>query len=257
MHLVELPNLPDLAEARAELQAAGGPWIDLSGAAPTLLARAEALAEGGRPGRALLRRVARDMASIAVIQAALAGDRAALERLLELWRADVLRWCRMLCRPGVPPEDAAADALTIVVTDLRKVADPGRFRAWLWAVTWRTVRGYHRRAFLRRWVPGLLPDGPDLGTDTGRRYELSERSARVRAVLSGLGAEQAELLWLSYAEGLTRAELAAQLDLPEGTLSRKLSRARAAFEAAAREAGLAPEGQEEGGLLALPSRGGP
>lgn len=251
MHLVETSSPSALHEARAVLRAVAPPWMDLEEGAATVLERARAAAEGERPGGTLLRRIARDHASEAWIRAAVAGDRDALERLLDLWQDSVLRWTRLLCRPGVHPEDAASDALMVVVTDLGKLGDPARFRAWLWSITWRTVRAYHRRAFLRRWVPGLAPEQDDPRAGPERRYELSERSALVRGVLSGLKGEHQELLWLCYAEGLSRAELAAQLGMPVGTLNRKLTQARAAFEAAAREAGLAPEGPTPGRLVPL------
>ncbi len=245
MHSLERDRRPISLEARATLRAVER-WLEPERGLRELCARADALAgeassESGGPSPALELRVARDLASEALVDAALRGDPQALERLIELWRRDVLRWCRLLCRPGVYPEDAAADVGEVVLTDLRRISDPRRFRAWLWSVTWRTVRGHHRRAFLRRWIPGLMPERPDPRGDVGQGYERQERAERVRAVLSSLSAEHQELLWLCYAEGLTRAELADHLQMPAGTLNRKLSRARAAFELAATTAGLAPE----------------
>ena len=258
MILATAPADPVLVEARAALAQAGGPWINATALAPEVLARA-AESDAGRPGRALIRRIAQDVATEALLIAARARPAARdadgpMDRLLDLWQAPVLRWCRLLCRPGVSPEDAAADALMALVTDAHRLEDPRRFRAWLWAITWRTVRGYHRRAFLRRWVPGLVPDRPDPRGDAGLHLELAERDAAVREVLGGLDAEHTELLWLAYAEGLSRAELAVHLGLAPGTLNRRLTHARAAFERPARARGLGPEA---GGLVSIPVGGEP
>lgn len=233
-----------LAEAlRAALAADGGPWIDVEKSLLQALDRVATLRdEGEAPPAALVRRVARDVASAALVMAArpgaAPGDAAARDRLIALWQDDVSRWCQVLGGPGVSAEDAAHDALLVACTRLGKLVDPLAFRAWLWAVTWRTVRRHRRRAWLRRWVPGGPPERPDPRGDAGERYERAERAARVMQALDRLPPDQRELLWLAYAEGMTRAELCRQLELGPGVLSRRLTRARAAFEAVARELGL-------------------
>lgn len=233
-----VPAEPARVALRAELARLAGPWLDLERATEAAMARLDG-PEGADEAR--VRRVAREQATAALVEAARvegAGGRAALERLLDLWQADVHRWCRLLGGPALTVEDAAHDTLLAVLTGLGGLADPRRFRAWLWGLTWRTVRGHRRRAWLRRWLPGVRMENTASSTDTQLEYELAERSAATLAVLDALPLDQRELLWLAYAEGLTRAELAEQLGLAPGTLNRRLTRARRAFEAAALARGL-------------------
>lgn len=217
---------------RAQLAEMAGPWLNLDAATEQVLGRLS-LADAPKEAQ-----ITREVATVALVGAARDGDRAALERLLDLWQSDVFRWCRLLGGPKVCVDDAAHDTLLVVVTQHKTLSAPDRFRAWLWGITWRTVRGHRRRAWLRRWVPGASLESPDPGPDPLLRCERAETSARVLAVLDALPLAQRELLWLAYAEGFSRAELAATLGLAPGTLNRRLTAARLAFEQAARGHGL-------------------
>ena len=92
------------------------------------------------------------------------------------------------------------------------------------------MRAWLRRVVVRQAVTALgrrrtvdLPEtaAPDV-----------EPSLQVRAVLAGLPPETRALLGLAYFEGLSYAELAAALEVPEGTVASRLHAARAAFRAA-------------------------
>lgn len=240
MATVHLMQPSPAAAIRARLTDRAGAWLDLDAATAEVQDRLRA-ADPEAPPR--MERVIDEVASAALVVAARvdgARGRAALERLFGIWQSDVHRWCRLLGGPGVCVEDAAHDTLLAVLTHLRQLSDPRRFRGWLWGVTWRTVRGHRRRAWLRRWAPGPWREEADPRPDPSQGFEASERSARVLAVLDTLPVEQRQLLWLAYAEGLTRAELSELLDLAPGTLNRRLTAARVAFERAAAAAGLDP-----------------
>lgn len=167
------------------------------------------------------------MTALLPLQAPIAEPRA-LEWHAEDWSADVLRWCRRLCDGRASAEDAAQDVLMVLVQQDPGIRDHARLRRWLWGVTWRTVRAHRKRAWARKRVWGeadwmeRIPGAPP----------PTERERSVAQVLDRLEPAHQTLLWLAYAEGVTRPELCDRLGLSEGTLNRHLTAARSAFLAA-------------------------
>ncbi|MCB9777540.1 MAG: sigma-70 family RNA polymerase sigma factor [Alphaproteobacteria bacterium] len=156
------------------------------------------------------------------------------------WARTVLRWCHTLCDARVHPEDACQEVLILLFERPPAAVDDDEVRRWLWGVTWRVVKAQQRRAWVRRWLPGASEPDHWLDQLPGRDGPTDQDRA-VKQVLDRLPLDQRRLLWLAYVEGATRSELAEHLGLPEGTVNRRLTAARAAFDAAARAAGLAPE----------------
>lgn len=72
---------------------------------------------------------------------------------------------------------------------------------------------------------------PDDGFDPASPMDL-EAGVMVRSVLRSLPRDDARLLWLTDAEGLTLAEASEVLGVPVPTLHRRRVKARAAFRAA-------------------------
>jgi RNA polymerase sigma factor (sigma-70 family) len=187
-------------------------------------------------------RVALDVISERLAVLGAEGDRAAAERLVDIWQHHVLRWCKFHATGHDVPEDAAHDVLVTVLTQVDRVRDPARFRAWLWGVTWRTLRARGRKPWFKWWVLGPVDEKPDPVDNAETAVGRSKQADLVTEVLQGMRAEHRELLWLHYAEGMSRREMTEVLSMPEGTLNRKLTAARRAFELRARRVGLAPEG---------------
>jgi len=170
-----------------------------------------------------------------LVLAAAAGDDVAVSRLVDRWLPVALRWCNRLCGPKVDPEDAAHDALMIVLRRLPDLREPEAFPAWLYGIVRRTIAGHRRKAWVRRWVPGVAPaDQADDGPSPARRQELSELSQQVQAVLELLPPKQREVLVLCDVEDLTDEEAAQLLDIPVGTAKSRLRSARQRFESLAR-----------------------
>ncbi len=188
---------------------------------------------------AVTARLALDSLSEVLVERAHAGDTRAVSRLVDLWQHHVLRWCRFHCTAGDVAEDAAHDVLIAVLTTVRGLRDPTVFRAWLWGVTWRTTRARGRKPWFSRWVFGLSEDRADQH-DLEALVVAGERDRATALLLGELPTEDRELLWLHYGEGLSRREICAIKDMPEGTLNRKLTAARRSFEKRARRRGLMP-----------------
>lgn len=149
---------------------------------------------------------------------------ALVERLLPI----VVAWCNRLASPGVDVEAAAHEVLMVA---LRRQGDlrPGApVEPWAWGITVRVLRAHRRRAWLRRWLPGEVPER--LSEDSPVSTLEARRTARlVQQVMGALREEQREVLVLCDVEERTRAEVAEILGIPEGTVKSRLRLARQAF----------------------------
>lgn len=228
-----------------QLEDLGVPAADRGALADAVLGEVDAGSpEGASTGdsQALTRRV-RDHYSGALVRQAQRGEALALERLLDLWQDDIARICKWHAPPGISWDDVAQDVMVTIMTSIGGVRDPLAFRSWLWGTVWRKVRGRQRRAWFRRWTS--LGEDDHEPPDPEPEGARTEWSWSVRAVLATLRPDERKMLWLVYVEGYTRPEAARFLQIPEGSLNRKLSAARRRFEQAARARDLAPRPPEE------------
>ena len=200
--------------------------------------------------RAALQRAARthrplaeavhDVVSGWLVTRAREGDDAARERLLELWHGEVLRWCRWNAARGVDSEDAAHDVLIRALQRLDRLTEPEGFRAWLWAIAWRVLREQERRPWRLRRSAHPPADETYPAPRADEALEHAERIREIRAVLEEMRLEDRLVLWHAYVDGRTRAQIGGLLGWPEGTVNRKLTRARERFRKGAQRRGLAP-----------------
>lgn len=224
--------------ARRLCRELGGPQIDLWSLPTRAVERAEAT-------RRPLPEVVQDFVSGWLAVRAREGDDEARERLVRLWRREVVRWCRWNGSRGVEAEDAAHDVLVRALQRLDRLTRPEGFRPWLWAIAWRVLREYERRPWRTRW---LLGDTGDEHTSPApsvpETIEGAERLEQIRQVLKGMNLEDRTLLWHAYVDGRTRAQIAELTGWAEGTLNRRLTRARKRFRTEAERRGLQPLGTQ-------------
>lgn len=173
--------------------------------------------------------------------------RHAPDTLVAAWAPTVLAWCMRLGGRGLDAEDAAQEVLIRLLTDAGALRDPDALPAWLYQTTRRVIIDAERRAWLRRWLPGLVPDVADPAPDAPERLQLSEEARAVRVVLAEMPVELREVLVLCDMEERDGAEVARLLALPEGTVRSRLRRARLAFARAARRVGVASLVRAEAG----------
>lgn len=158
---------------------------------------------------------------------------ALVERLLPL----VGGWCARLGGPGLDAEAATHEVLLVALRRQGDLRPGAEIEPWAWGITVRVIRAQRRRAWLRRWLPGAVPDR---ASDEGPHEALeSRRTARmVWRVLDALTEAHREVLVLCDVEERGRAEVAAILGIPEGTVKSRLRLARAAFRAESERLGL-------------------
>ncbi len=164
-----------------------------------------------------------------LLEAARSGEPRAREQLCARWLPAVLRWCNRMGGPSVDAEDAASDVFIVMLTRMDRLRNTDAFDAWLYGITRRTLAAHRRRAWVRRWVPGIFSDPDDPETRPDRSMERSETGRRVQAVLEEMTANQREVLILCDVEERTDEEVARMLEIPTGTVKSRLRLARASF----------------------------
>jgi len=176
-----------------------------------------------------------------LIEDSLRGVPGAQEQIARCFLPLALGWCARLGGPRVDAEDAAHDVLIVALTRMGDLRQRAAWRAWLYGITRRVLARHRRTAWVRRWVDDVRGDIRDTGAGPSERAALSERARHVQAILEGLPAKQREVLVLCDAEERTAPEVAAMLDIPEGTVRSRLRVARQRFQVAATGRGLEPE----------------
>jgi RNA polymerase sigma factor (sigma-70 family) len=158
-------------------------------------------------------------------RAASSGDKAALDTLLVAIRGEVLRLCARFLPYREDAEEACQDTLLAVARGVGAFEGQASFRTWLHCVAANRARSTYkvlRRRFASE-ASGLpLPDRPDprrTSVVAGTRLDLLEG-------LESLGPELAEPVALRDVLGLPYREIAALLELPEGTVKSRIHEGR-------------------------------
>jgi RNA polymerase sigma-70 factor (ECF subfamily) len=146
------------------------------------------------------------------------------EKFAALFRYFAPRLKAFFAKQGVlsgVAEDLAQDTMLMV---WRKAAyfDPGRASAATWIFTVaRNLRIDLRR---RERDPRLLENYADIEPEPGPAEQASsaQREERIRAALTQLPEEQAEVVRLSFFEDKPHSEIARALDIPLGTVKSRL-----------------------------------
>lgn len=163
------------------------------------------------------------------VEAALQGDERALDQLIAAWLPQVGAWCARL--GAYDHEEAATDVLMLLVRRRARVHGADHLAPWLFATCRRVAANQRRRAWWRKWLPGVEAGGESpLRTDLP--LEQRELAARVGAALDRLDPHHREVLVLCTFEDRSVDEAAALLGVPAGTVKSRLFHARRRFEVA-------------------------
>jgi RNA polymerase sigma-70 factor, ECF subfamily len=175
-----------------------------------------------------------------IVLAARRGDAEAWEALVHTWLPVVHGWCTRLGGPRVDPADAVQDIFIVLFTRLADLRDSRSFPSWIFGTTRRVLWHHRQKAWIRRWLPG----SPKLGaTRHGPEQvrEASELKIRIQELLERLPASQRDVLVLCDVEGRTSVEVAALLDVPEGTVRSRLRLGRERFRTEAQNLDVTAE----------------
>ena len=149
-------------------------------------------------------------------------DPAYFARLYDQYATDVLRVCYFYLSDREKAEDVCQDVFVRLMTT-HPLLQPGREKSWLLKVALNRCRG----AWLKRVILGgptfeLIP-APD-------EFSRRDDQQAMMAAINQLPATFKEVILLHYYQGMNIAEIAQMLELPEGTISSRLSRGRKKLE---------------------------
>jgi RNA polymerase sigma-70 factor (ECF subfamily) len=158
-----------------------------------------------------------------------------LDRIVAL-RPALRRQAELLLRRRnhiASPDDLVQDVIVTALQSAHRYEDDNLW-GWLLAILHGHVRNASRRAHARIMVPLSGPDD-DAGVlelPIAATQEQPLHLDDVMTALRTLPAADQQIIWLARVDGLSQDAIAAQLDLPLGTVYSRLSRATARLRAA-------------------------
>lgn len=160
-----------------------------------------------------------------LVASAMAGGEAAFAQLVARWSPRLIRHARHLLHDQDAARDAVQDAWIGAARGLRRLEDPARFPAWMFALVSRRCVDSVRRAMRhRRLLAEVAERPPEAPTDRADdRLDLRKAIAR-------LPVEQRLVVSLHYGEGFGIDEIARGHGLPPGTVKSRLFAAREALK---------------------------
>ncbi len=153
------------------------------------------------------------------------GDQAALNALLVEVRPEALRLCARFLPNREDAEEACQDTLWAVARGIGNFHGRSTFRTWLHSLAANRARSTYqvlRRRSDTEAAGAPLPDRPDprrTSVVAGTRLDLLD-------ALEGLPPDYAEAAALRDVLGLSYGDMAALLDIPEGTVKSRIHEAR-------------------------------
>jgi RNA polymerase sigma-70 factor (ECF subfamily) len=159
------------------------------------------------------------------------GDRRALEVLCERHAGRVERLAMHLLADPEDARDAAQEALAKLCVRLGQFRGESQFSTWLHRLVVNTCRDVAQRQRSRRCEPLLEDDRVASDDDPARAADLAELRAALGAGLAGISPDQAKVVVLKDALGLSFGEIASVAAMPVGTAKCYAHRGRAVLRA--------------------------
>jgi RNA polymerase sigma-70 factor, ECF subfamily len=158
-------------------------------------------------------------------------DRAAFAALFNHFAPRVKAYLLRLGAPPAVAEDLAQEAL-LSLWRKAHLFDPAKASAATWLFT--IARNLRIDAIRRERRPELDPEDflPEAAPAADDRIVLADNEAQLRAALKDLPADQIQVIELSFFADKPHSEIAAQLDIPLGTVKSRLRLAMARLKRA-------------------------
>lgn len=150
----------------------------------------------------------------ALLERARAGDRAAVERLVELYQDSIYSIAMTFTRDPHQAEDLAQEAWIRILKGLSGFRGEARFTTWMYRVVMNTFLNAQRPR------EAAFDEAPAQRDELGRR----ETGLMVQQAVRALSEEFRAVICLRFIADLSYSEIAAALQIPLGTVQSRLSR---------------------------------
>jgi len=159
------------------------------------------------------------------------GEEAAWRELFERYAASVYRWSRFFGIDAAGAEELTQEVFVTAFRHIGACRSERQLPPWLFQITRRKAANARRLGWFRRFVRANGSEqregnGPTDGPSTADGVALFRD---LEKVLRRMPIKLVEVLVLHDLEGRSRSEIAAVLDLAEGTVAGRLAGARALF----------------------------
>jgi len=173
-----------------------------------------------------------------LVMKAQSGDRTAFAELVRRYRTAAYAAAYVHLHDHDEAEDVTQDALLTAYQRIASLNQPCKFGAWLCAIAVRKAKRHRVRK--RRRSEGLqaIAEEQIIGNeyDIWKALEAGELRRVVRGFIAELSQLHREAIELYYFQGYTMAEIAKFLDVPVGTVKRRLYDARERLKSVLSEA---------------------
>jgi RNA polymerase sigma factor (sigma-70 family) len=166
-----------------------------------------------------------------LVASIVAGDPSGLAAAYDRYAEPLYKYCRSMLSNPADAADAVQDTFVIASSRLAELRDPGRLRAWLYAVARNEclrILGSPRPAPRLTVPPGMADTVIDITEGAAERAELR---ALLTSAARGLNPAEREVLELQLRQGLEAAEVADVLGVSRSQAASLASRARDQLEA--------------------------
>lgn len=189
----------------------------------------------------------------ALVAAFRAGDRAARATFYDRYADHVYRVLHRILGVDRDLSDLHHDVYVRALRALPRLSEPRALKAWLTTIAVHVARSAIARRRIQRWLwflpPEELPEVASIHAPSGARDALRA----TYAVLDSLPADERVAFALRFIDGMELTEVASACNTSLATIKRRLARARAHFEAEARNHPALEEWLEGGARWGKPS----
>lgn len=155
------------------------------------------------------------------------GDEDAFRRLIGRCHPRLFRLASRLTAEPEVARDIMQDSWLAIVSGLRRLDDPARFRSWSYLIVRNKCADWTRRRVIEKSAAGRVRDTTaSVASVQSTGPEPAGEVEELRSVLLKLPEEQREVLWLHYLGEMGVAEIAGTLGVPTGTVKSRLHHAR-------------------------------
>ena len=155
------------------------------------------------------------------------GNADAFGALVRRWHARLVRRARELTGDPDAALDVVQESWIGIVKGLHGLRDPASFPAWALRIVANKARDAIRREQSRRWMSyEAATESSETQEAVGSSQGLTGDLHRIREGLAELAPAQRTILRRHYLDGVSVAEIAAELDVPPGTVKSRLYNAR-------------------------------